>query len=129
MCEPVNLDKFPGAESFSVKVYANNEANPKAVAIHQGSVEIVTFDGIFSTPTNLPPVLRTWKFEGADLSAHQFKLSRLTDSPGTHNKNERPGKTLIYRMRPSANYFFLDVGCVEGITKYGRCCTTYALSS
>src|SRR5690349_14951860 len=50
----LNLDKFPGAESFSVKVYANNEANPKAVAIRAGALEVITFDGIFSTPTNLP---------------------------------------------------------------------------
>jgi hypothetical protein len=92
----LNLDKFPGAESFSVKVYANNEANPKAVAIHQGSIEIVTFDGIFSTPTNLPAILKTWKFEGADLAAHEFKAHlgvgyEFTLSWGTN----KPSHTLM----------------------------------
>ena len=69
----LNLDRDPGPDSFSVKVYANTPERPKAVPIKKGTLEILTFDGTFFGRTNLPPLLRTWTFESAKLEPYKFK--------------------------------------------------------
>ncbi len=89
----LNLDRIPGPDSFSVKVYAVNATNPKAVPIRSGTLEILTFDGTFFGRTNVPPVLRSWSFESSQLepvrfqsqvgTGYEFTLSWGTNKP-TH---------------------------------------------
>lgn len=77
MTSPVglNLDERPGVDGFSMKVFANDESNPKAVPIQEGAVEIMMFNGNFYGKTNVPAPAKTWHFEAAELKNYQVKSS------------------------------------------------------
>lgn len=64
----VNLDPVPGPDGFSIRVYASSTAEPRGVAIRDGSLEVLLFDGAVApgqAPTGQP--LRTWTFTPAQL--------------------------------------------------------------
>lgn len=77
MTAPVglNIDGRPGADAFSVKVYANDARNPKTVPIHNGKIEIVMHDGTLYGRTNEPSPLRVWSFDADKLREHQVASS------------------------------------------------------
>ena len=66
----LNLDRQPGPDGFSVKVYLNNRLNPKTIPIPSGSIEILMFDGTFYGRTNVGPPSRAWNFDAAALQDH-----------------------------------------------------------
>jgi hypothetical protein len=69
----LNLDGLPGPDGVSAKVYANQAREPKPVRISEGVLEVILFDGSFYGRTNVPPPLRTFRFESSELRAHQFE--------------------------------------------------------
>jgi hypothetical protein len=92
----LNLDRIPGPESFSVKIFGNDSVHPKAVPIRSGTLEILAFDGGFFGRSNLPPVLKVWRYAAGDLLAHRFNSSigtgyEFTLSWGTNH----PTRTLM----------------------------------
>lgn len=68
----LDLDRRPGPDGISLKIYANDSAHPKPIRIEAGTLEILMFDGTFAGRTNLPPVLRTFTFPADGLRVHQF---------------------------------------------------------
>lgn len=71
----LNLDGIPGLDGFSLKVYANDESNPKTVAIRGGSLAIEMYDGTFYGRTNTPRPARTWRYSEDELPNHQVGSS------------------------------------------------------
>jgi hypothetical protein len=72
----VNFDNAPGADGFAIKVYASRQDVPKPVAISNGSVEILMFDGVVRAgELNKVQPLRTWSFDTAALRARQYRTS------------------------------------------------------
>lgn len=69
----LNLDNRPGVDGFTAKVYANDATNPKTIPIREGQLEIIAWDGTLFGRTNLPPALRIWTFDSADLRRFEFK--------------------------------------------------------
>jgi hypothetical protein len=69
----LNLDAKPGADGVAVKIFALNPTSPKPVAIQNGTLEILLFDG---TPTgdkaHNPTPLHIWTYTAADLKAFVF---------------------------------------------------------
>jgi len=77
MTSPValDLDGQPGVDGFSLRLFANESANPKTVPITSGQIEILMFDGTLFGRTNVPPTLRTWTFTTAELKTRAFNSS------------------------------------------------------
>ncbi len=67
----VNLDRNPGPDGFSIRVYARGAKSSKGVRLHGGTLEVLMFDGLVSA-METPPVepLRTWRFTGTELKQH-----------------------------------------------------------
>jgi hypothetical protein len=66
----LNLNSVPGADGFAVKIYAVNRKQPKTLAIENGVLEVLMFDGVVqkaATPGVSP--LKVWTFTPADLTA------------------------------------------------------------
>lgn len=68
----LNLDGLPGPDGASAKVYANDGARPKPVRIHDGTLELLLFNGTFYGRTNVPTPLRVFRFEASELRAYEF---------------------------------------------------------
>lgn len=68
----IDLDGRPGIDGFALKAYASTAANPKAVPIRSGTLEVLMFDGTLYGRTNLPPALHTWSFTAGELRQHEF---------------------------------------------------------
>ena len=69
----LNLDQNPGVDGFSAKVYANDAAHPKPVAIRNGQLEVLIWDGTLFGATNVPPPLKTWTFDASQLLQYRFE--------------------------------------------------------
>ena len=69
----LNVNGIPGADGFSMKVYANDERNPKTVPLDGGAIEILMFNGTFYGLTNVPAPAKIWSFDARALEAHEFK--------------------------------------------------------
>ncbi|HTD87053.1 MAG TPA: hypothetical protein VK850_10790 [Candidatus Binatia bacterium] len=70
-----NLDGVPGPDAVMVKIYAGNVRNPKPVAITSGTVDLLAFEGLLGTSTNVPQPFKTWTFTASELRRMQFKAS------------------------------------------------------
>ena len=90
----VNLDDAPGPDGFAVRLFAKGAKGSKGIAIPNGTLEIVMFDGIVPEKSS-PAPLRTWSFSGSELKKHsgqsavgtgyRFTL-RWADSPPTQSR-------------------------------------------
>jgi hypothetical protein len=103
----INLDNVPGADAFSIRIYASTAQQPKGVSIRQGTLDIVLFDGTF--PPNQPITgkpLRIWSFSPQQLKAlanenrlgtgYEFTLP-WAGTPPTRNR-----VTVFARYRPKS---------------------------
>jgi hypothetical protein len=103
----INLDNVPGADAFSIRIYASTAQQPKGVSIRQGTLDIVLFDGTF--PPNQPITgkpLRIWSFSPQQLKAlanenrlgtgYEFTLPWV-GTPPTRNR-----VTVFARYRPKS---------------------------
>lgn len=75
-CTPiaVDLDRVPGPDGFSARLFAKGPKGSKGVTIAKGAVEVLMYDGLHTEGTTPAPVpLRTWHFEGAELRKHEGK--------------------------------------------------------
>jgi hypothetical protein len=69
----LNLDANPGADGIAVKLFANNASSPKTVAIAEGKVEILMYDGVVNADSgDVPPVLHMWAFSPQELKPFLF---------------------------------------------------------
>lgn len=103
----INLDNVPGPDAFSVRVYASNTGQSKGVAIRQGTLDLVLFDGAFAPnqPISGAP-LRVWSFTAQQLKAvasenrlgtgYEFTLP-WAGTPPTRNR-----VTVFARYRPKS---------------------------
>ncbi len=72
----VNFDQVPGPDGFVVKVYAVDPSQPKPVAIPDGTLELLMFDGILKdNDPNISKPRRTWSFSVKDLNHFITKTS------------------------------------------------------
>jgi hypothetical protein len=67
----VNLDEQPGADGVVVKLFAVSLANPRAVPIRSGTLELIAYPGS-PNPAALPPPFHRWTFTPAELAPHAF---------------------------------------------------------
>jgi hypothetical protein len=103
----INLDNVPGADAFSIRVYASTAQQPKGVVIRQGTLDIVLFDGTFAPnqPITGTP-LRVWSFSPQQLKAlanenrlgtgYEFTL------PWAGTPPTRSRVTVLARYRPKS---------------------------
>ncbi|MGV3771807.1 MAG: hypothetical protein ACO1QB_02830 [Verrucomicrobiales bacterium] len=61
----LNLDGKPGADGFSIKIYASSPDYPKPIAFNKGELEILMYDGAGTDAEDQP--LKIWKFGPEDL--------------------------------------------------------------
>lgn len=72
----MNLDGIPGPDGIGVRVFASSSGKAKGVAITQGTLEILMFDGVPSaTDTNAPVPSKTWSFNPSELRAYMATTS------------------------------------------------------
>jgi len=66
----LNLDNVPGPDAFSIRIFASSAAKARGVAIVQGTLDIVLYDGAFAAGQAIAvPPLRTWSFSPQQLKA------------------------------------------------------------
>jgi hypothetical protein len=72
----MNLDGIPGPDGVGVRVFASNSGKAKGMAITQGTLEIVMFDGVPSgSGTNVVTPAKVWSFNPEDLRAYMATTS------------------------------------------------------
>jgi len=104
----LNLDGMPGPDAVLVKIYAGNARNPKPIAITSGTVDLLAFEGLLGTSTNVPTPFKTWTFTTSELRRMQFKSSigvgyQITASfIGQKPKSDK--LTVLARYRPDPSH-------------------------
>jgi hypothetical protein len=64
----VNMDSRPGADGFSVRVYASGTKEARGLVVRNGTLEILLFDGAFQAgEVPSQPPLRVWPFTADQL--------------------------------------------------------------
>ena len=72
----LNLDPVPGPDGVGVRVYASDAGGTKGVAIRQGILEVLLYDGVVSpTAARTTPPLKVWSFNPTALKAYEGKTS------------------------------------------------------
>ncbi len=67
----INFDQLPGADGFGVTLFATTAREPKSVAIPEGKLEILMYDGLLKVrefATTKP--LKTWTYTAEELRAY-----------------------------------------------------------
>jgi len=72
----LDLDGRPGADGFGVRIYASNRRSAFGSAIHEGTLEVLMYDGSVRTEdlAKTPP-LRTWRYPASELKPYSQKTS------------------------------------------------------
>ena len=67
----LNLDQAPGADGFAIRVYASSAKSAATVAIANGTLEILMFDGALKEepPEGTKP-LRVWTYSASELKPY-----------------------------------------------------------
>ena len=101
----LNTDNVPGPDAFSVRVFASNSVLAKGVAVRQGALEIVLYDGGFTvgqTTDALP--LRTWSFTPQQLKGlaneNRLGIGYEFTLPWAGTPPRRNRVTVVARYRP-----------------------------
>ena len=69
----VNLDDVPGLDGFVIKIYASAPKRPKTVAIEDGTIDVLMFDGISGLSTAEPRA--TWSYSAQELERFEIQTS------------------------------------------------------
>ena len=70
----IDLDRDLEMDAVALQLFAGKEGKSKGVQIMQGEVKITLFDGIIHPGTSeLPPVLKEWKYSSEDLVKYAKK--------------------------------------------------------
>lgn len=70
----LDFDGQPGPDGISVRVYANTATDAKPVPIHEGTLELLLFDGPFRQQYT-PPVLKNFRFTAEELRQHKSEVN------------------------------------------------------
>lgn len=72
----MNLDGIPGPDGIGVRIFASSSGKAKGVAISQGTLEILMFDGVPNAAiTNSLVPSKIWSFNPTDLRAYMADTS------------------------------------------------------
>lgn len=64
----LNLDHVPGADGFAVRVYASSSKSAATVAITEGKLEILMFDGVLKAQeASVTKPLHVWSYPANEL--------------------------------------------------------------
>ena len=69
----LNLDRRPGTDGFGVKIYGLSQSHAKPQPIRQGAIEILMYDGLLPSGTNVVEPLCTWSYPAAELRQYELK--------------------------------------------------------
>jgi len=101
----LNLDNVPGPDAFSVRVFASNSSLAKGVAVRQGALEIVLYDGGYTAGQSMDALpLRTWSFSPQQLKAlaneNRLGIGYEFTLPWAGTPPKRNRVTVLARYRP-----------------------------
>jgi len=72
----INLDQKPGPDGIGVRIYASAAGGGEGIAIRQGTLEVLLFDGIVSAAVaQTTPPLKVWSFNPSELKPYAGKTS------------------------------------------------------
>jgi len=72
----INLDSRPGPDGFAIKIYGGNRTQPKPIAIEDGALEILMYDGVLTAEkAAAAKPLRVWTFNSDQLRRFMVKSS------------------------------------------------------
>jgi hypothetical protein len=69
----LNLDRRPGVDGFGIKVYGLNQNQAKPQEIRRGTIEIVMYDGLLPSGTNVIEPRCTWSYPATELRQYELK--------------------------------------------------------
>lgn len=69
----MNFDDHPALDGIAIKIFFHTEAHPKAVAIRDGKLDVLMYDGLFVPDQESPPLKRRWRFNGDELQRFLYE--------------------------------------------------------
>lgn len=118
----LNLDALPGADGIVLKLYADHPDHAKPVAIKEGQLDLLLYDGLLdqTTPTNQAP-LHVWSFTAKQLAKHASNTTIGTGYdfalPWGDNVPQQNYVTVVGRFTPRSGPVILSAPTVITVVK------------